>query len=68
MSITLELHPLVDGRRWNCYAVEFQTADGVFTTYIYALSDDHAAMVLDELKSTAKVMGQVVQSVGGAKP
>jgi hypothetical protein len=54
----------VSGRKWLLFDLEFDTADGKFSTYIYALSHEHAEMILAELKATARVAGQVV----GAEP
>ncbi len=58
----------VDGRDWHLFDIEYQTADGRFSFYIYALSHEHAAMMLDELKQTARVTGQVMgfSPAGGA--
>jgi hypothetical protein len=50
----------VDGRRWQLFDIEFDTADGKFSTYIYALSHEHAEMILTELKASARIGGQIV--------
>jgi hypothetical protein len=41
-------------------SVEFGTVDGHFSTYIYALSDEHAAAIVAELRQTARCGGAVV--------
>lgn len=57
--IQMPLTTVVDGRKWNLFEVEFSTADGEFGTYIYALSFEHAAAIVEELKQTARLGGQL---------
>lgn len=55
-------HPLsceVNGRRWELFGCEYESPDGKFAFYIYALSRDHAEMLLTELKQTARVLGKL---------
>jgi hypothetical protein len=52
--IPLELRPVVNGRTWRLFSFDYSTADGEFSAYFYALSPEHAAMVLAELKETAR--------------
>lgn len=73
IAVELQLQTVVDGHQWNLYSFEFVTADGVFSSYLYALSDDHAQLVLDEMKATAEAglvacvtCGQPVESGPGA--
>lgn len=49
----------VDGRIWKLFSVDFETADGKYSTYIYAISAEHAEYILEELKATAKVSGEI---------
>lgn len=55
----MPLQTVVAGRTWHCYSVEFTTADGNFLTYIYALSDEHASHIVEELRATAKLGGRI---------
>lgn len=57
--VELPLMTVVDGRTWHLFTVEFDTADGLFTTYIYALSHEHAELMCAELRIGAKVAGQL---------
>lgn len=50
----------VDGREWRLYQVNFTTLEGEFGTFIYALSFEHAAAVVAELRDTARLGGEVV--------
>lgn len=59
-QIQMPLSVPVDGRTWRLFSVEFDTADGKFSTYIYALSDEHAAAMVVELRQTARCGGAVV--------
>lgn len=56
-NVVLAPSVVVDGITWNLFSVEFETADGKFGTYIYAIDHGHAALVLEELKSTARIAG-----------
>ncbi len=50
----------VGGRDWHLFDIEYQTVDGKFLVYMYALSFEHAEIMLAELKETARVAGQVM--------
>lgn len=66
-GIPMPLTCTVDGREWLLYSVDFKTADGEFSTYIYALSFEHAAAIVEELRETARLGGQVMEvGRGGA--
>jgi hypothetical protein len=52
-----------DGRTWHRFACEYTTADGKFGFHIYAISHEHAVAMLEELKQTAVVLGQVTKIV-----
>jgi hypothetical protein len=57
--IQMPLTTVVNGRTWRLFGVDFTTADGEFGTYIYALSFEHAAAIVEELKQTARLGGQL---------
>ncbi len=60
-----------DGRTWRMFACEYQTVDGKFGFHIYAISHEHAVAMMEELKQTAVVLGQVgkiIPSVRMHKP
>lgn len=60
--IELRLSTHVGGRQWQLFSVDFTTADGEFSTYIHAISAEHAAAIVEELKQTARIGGQIVAS------
>lgn len=49
----------VSGVWWKLFTIEFTTADGKFSTYIYAIDAEHASYRLEELKATAELLGQI---------
>lgn len=58
-QVTLPLSTVVDGRTWHLFSVEFDTADGKFSTYIYALDSGHAGLIVEEMKQTLTLAGQL---------
>lgn len=50
----------VDGRVWCLFSVDYDTADGTFSTYIYAINSEHAGHIVSELRETARLSGQVL--------
>ena len=63
MSRPVEL-PLTakhEGRIWCLYTFDFNTPDGTFSSYFYAVSDEHAAALLMDMKETATLSGQMVK-------
>lgn len=49
----------VNGRDWHQFTCEYTTPDGKFGFEIYALSAEHASYMLQDLKETAVLLGQV---------
>lgn len=60
MTLRLELAPIVNGVKWRLYPIEFTTVDGKFSAYFYAVTDEHAQAMLDDLKDTAIVGNPVL--------
>jgi hypothetical protein len=50
---------VVDGRKWRTYTCSYDSPDGKFSFDIMALSLEHAAAMLLELKDTARLDGEV---------
>ncbi|HEJ9974926.1 TPA: hypothetical protein ACHY14_000794 [Pseudomonas aeruginosa] len=61
-TIDLELSTWVDGRQWHLYSFEFKTPDGTFGSYFYAISDEHAAELLTDLKENAVLGGRIMEA------
>ncbi|BCD88014.1 hypothetical protein PSm6_44210 [Pseudomonas solani] len=58
--IELPMSVTVSGRRWNLFTYDYTTPDGTFSGYLYAISAEHAAALLSEMKETAELKGQMV--------
>lgn len=54
------LQVTVRGRRWRRFSCSFQSADGHFSFDIYALSHEHADMLLADIKASAIVDGEII--------
>ena len=52
-TISLARVAVVNGLQWQLFPVDFKTEEGTFSVYLYAISREHAAVVLLELKETA---------------
>lgn len=48
------------GRKWHPYEVVFDTPEGEFGMHIYAINDEHAAAMLQDLKETGRITGQTI--------
>ena len=49
----------VNGIKQYLFSVEFTTCDGKFTLPIYAVSFEHAQAIIEDIKATAIIRGQV---------
>jgi hypothetical protein len=56
--ITLPKSVAVKGQRWHLYGAEFTGADGAFGLHFYAISPEHAAMVVEDIKATLTLTGK----------
>lgn len=45
---------------WHPYAVRYRTADSICECHIYAVSEEHAAAIVDDLRDTSEVSGRVI--------
>lgn len=50
----------VDGRTWHLFTFDFSTPDGTFSSYLYAISSEHAAALISDMKESAQLSGQMV--------
>jgi hypothetical protein len=53
----------VNGVDWHLFDIQFETPDGTYSVYMYAISDEHARLMLADLKLNGKVTGQVLGSM-----
>lgn len=60
MSVQLPLtHVDAKGLVWKLFSVEFDSPEGTFSTYLYAISWEHAQLQLDALRETGRVFGEI---------
>lgn len=59
----MSLTATVDGRQWRTYTCSYETADGTFCFTIMAISMEHAAAMLAELKETARLDGELSEEI-----
>lgn len=60
-EVQLPLTVNCEGLEWVLYTFEFDTPDGVFSSYLYAVSFEHAAALLADLKETAVLKGKMIE-------
>mgnify|MGYP003130232358 FL=1 len=61
-KVELELVTEVNGRQWHLYGFSYETPDGKFSGYLHATSSEHASYMLEELKATAVLDGQIIEA------
>ena len=60
-EVSLSLTVNYEGREWNLYTFDYATPDGVFVGYLHAVSFEHAAALLADLKETAVLKGKMIE-------
>ena len=61
-EVKLPIRCVVGGRIWHLYTYEYQTPDGIFSGYLHAISAEHAAAMLADLKENAELKGQMIEA------
>lgn len=51
---------IVDGRKWSLFSAQYRTDEGLFEFEFYAISEEHARHIIDDIKETATFAGQVL--------
>ena len=57
--ITLPMRTVVGGKTWHLYTYEFQSPDGVFRGFLHALSMEHAAALIYDMRISAELVGKM---------
>ena len=60
-EVTLPVSCVVGGRKWLLFLFEYATPDGIFSGYLHAISAEHAAAMLADLKENAELKGQMIE-------
>lgn len=61
MNVPHPTHVTVGGKQWYLFSAQYETPDGTYDFYFYAISFYHASIVLSDIKDTAKLTGQVCE-------
>ena len=48
------------GFEWKPYSIEFESADGTFCFEIWAISFEHAELLIQDIRQTAKLSGEII--------
>lgn len=59
-KVELPITCQVGGRTWRLFTYDYKTPDGVFIGYLYAISAEHAAAMLMDMKETATLQGEMI--------
>lgn len=63
MNVPQPLAVIVGGVKWNLFSADYTTPDGTYSFYFYAISFDHASLILHDIKETAVLSGQVIEII-----
>ena len=55
-----ESHIDVNGYVWNQYTIEFDSPEGTFSFRIYAVSYEHAELLVESIKENARVNSTLI--------
>lgn len=64
-EVTLPLTVEDMGKTWRLFTASFGGAEGAFGIFFYAISMEHAAMVVEDMKATLKLDGQIEAIIDG---
>lgn len=49
-----------DGVEWRPFVMGYKTDEGNFTSIFYAVSPEHARLIIQDIRDTAELVGEVV--------
>jgi hypothetical protein len=58
-TIVTPIRVTVEGRAWRLFMAEYTNPDGKFSLTFHALSSEHAAAIVEEIKESLKLTGEV---------
>jgi hypothetical protein len=53
--MNLKPEVMVNGIEWRLFSIDYQTPDGKFSAYFYAIDAEHASYILEEIKAVGEV-------------
>lgn len=63
-SITQQLRVQVNGLQWNLYSADYKADAGRYSLTFYAINDEHAHAVIQDIRETLTYGGLLI----GSKP
>jgi hypothetical protein len=61
--ITTPIHCTVNGRQWHLFSAEYKADQGTYTLHFHAISMEHAAAVVEDIKATLTLRGELIGEV-----
>lgn len=61
-KIELPITCMVKGVKWHLFTFEYTSPDGDFCGYLHAVSAEHAAAMLADMKDTAELKGRMIEA------
>lgn len=58
--VTRPLHCVVGGRTWLMFTADYQADGGTYSLEFYAISMEHAAAVVQDIRESLVLKGQMV--------
>lgn len=49
-----------EGRVWRKYSIEFNSDDRLYSVSMWALSEMHAVLRLEDLKANGRIAGEII--------
>jgi hypothetical protein len=49
-----------DGVEWRPFVMGYKTDEGNFTSIFYAVSPEHARLIIQDIRDTVELVGEVV--------
>lgn len=59
-NITKPLRCTVDGREWRLFTASYKADNGAYALEFYAISMEHAAMVVQDIRDSLTLDGELV--------
>lgn len=54
-----------EGNKWEPFIMGYETDEGLFSTLVYATSQEHALLIIEDIRQSAVLIGKVERN---AKP
>lgn len=58
-TVVLPIRTVDEGRVWKLYMADYETPEGKFSLHFHAISMDHAAALVQDIKDSLTLLGEV---------